>query len=349
MKRLFGIFLAAAAIALCAAPSASQAFQPLNQRWIDGAQYSKVIPAVAASGTLTYITTDEYGWPAWDGFVRQALDTGSSDPDAMGNVLNAMLGGAGYIDIHEARPGEVAMVNQRAATPGVTAGMCGGSWATACAFIGDSLPSNTFYNAASMSTWGYFGSAPVIRHETKHHLDWSCDQYVGGCPPTASQPVQCTSNPDTLQDCGGAARTVKQFDFENFLGAYTPDHPSQTSATLEASGWVTVKWNHDRKDGGYASPFKTNSITGVDVAFAFSTGPGAPWEWVGRLGCDERFGFCYGSEASGERGFDPYWAARFHCVAVRIEAPTVRLVAQSSQLGLNGSPPAGYWAPAGCW
>lgn len=319
-------------------------FNPPNERWIAQAEYNKVIPAVAASGELLWTAQDNYGWPTWMTSWRDinalSLDTGSSYALSLGNAI------APYINVREARAGETAHIRNRVESTAVGNAKCGAGFATACAYIFDALPANAYYKGALMSTYVFTGQAAVIQHEDYHLFAMACDQYVGGCPPTDDTTFQCTGNPETLMDCGLAARSPQYFDIITLFGAYVPDHAAGVNYELR-NGWLALSWNCARKDGGAASAFKDSRSAcrnATEVAFAFSKRGQAP-TWVGELGCGSQFGYCYTPDEANYRWFDQYWVQNFDCGYIRLENAPFRFVPQASDVFAG----EGWWQFVGCW
>lgn len=213
--------------------TAAYAFEPWNTRWWPGTTpaSSPMVVKVSVSAEMTWEARDEYGWSAWRSIVGRALDTGSSDPESMGNVLNAFLSDdrRGQIVIREAGPGEMPDMRHFGVTTAFLEAKCGSGFATACVQLLSTLPVPAWYKVASMIVWPYRSQAAVVRHETFHAIARACDQYKGGCPRADTgqweSQVVCTSNPDTLMDCAGAAATVTSFDYQTFVGAYAPNTP----------------------------------------------------------------------------------------------------------------------------
>lgn len=214
---LIGIFL------VVTAPTAG-AFQPPNDRLYPPLSYkSAVVESIKATNTATYVAIDNYGWSGWRSLVNQSLDTGSSYSNSLGNILTAAVPG---FTLREARPGEAPTIQQIAVTAAAQQTYCNdpSGWSVACAYLLNPLPAPTYYKASTMQLYPFVSQAAVIEHESFHHVARACDQYVGGCPPTNSQGVQCTGNPDSLMDCslGNAslsARWAQPFDVETFLQA----------------------------------------------------------------------------------------------------------------------------------
>lgn len=200
------------------APRVSESlFPPPNTRYIAYIDFNQVIPQVQSTGVLTWKAVDAFGWPGWRQVVAQSMDTGSPYAGSMGNILSYS------ITVREASGGELADVQLNAVATGFLEGKCGAGFATACAYLFDPRPSNTYYKAAAMITWPFTSNAHVICHEVcGHSVSHACDQYIGGCPPTDGQPFQCTSNPDTNMDCYNAARTMQPYDVVTYEGAYMP-------------------------------------------------------------------------------------------------------------------------------
>lgn len=192
------------------------AFEPPNQRYIAWMDYNQVLPQVQATGVVTWTSTDSFGWAGWRQVVADAMNTGSFYAGSFGNTL-------GYsITVREALPGELADLRLNAVPTGVLEAWCGAGFATACAYLLDARPANSYFKAASMISWPFVSNAAVIEHEEFHIVPHACDQYWGGCPPTDSAPFQCLGNPDTLMDCGNAARTIQPFDVVTYEGAMMP-------------------------------------------------------------------------------------------------------------------------------
>lgn len=214
------------ALSLLILASKTEAFEPWNQRHHPYAPVTMPLTTkVAATATLTWQAVDQYGWPEWAGVVSRSLDTSSPDANSLGRVYNRFLAseGRGQITVREHRAGERPDLQHFAVQTAFLEAKCG-SWATACVYITSPLPVPAYHKAAAMITWSYTSRAAVVRHETNHPLARACDQYRGGCPLAATgawEPtVQCTGNPDTLMDCGGAARTATSFDYVTFKTAY---------------------------------------------------------------------------------------------------------------------------------
>jgi len=205
------------------------AYEPRNVRHYPGVSAAWPMgQKVASTGTLTWSVSDQYGYPEWKQVVRQSLDSDSSDALSLARVLNGFLAseGRGQITIREARVGEAPDMTHYAVSAAFMEAKCGAAWATACVYLSVALPVPAYYKAASLILWGYPGAAPVVRHETFHTLARACDQYRAGCPLVSTglweSEVVCTGNPDTLMDCGGAARTATSYDYETFKTAYPP-------------------------------------------------------------------------------------------------------------------------------
>jgi hypothetical protein len=232
-------------------------FTPPNVRHHPGfPQNMPMTVKVGQTATMTWEAVDSYGWAAWRDVVSRSIDTDSSDAQSLGRVLNDFLRseGRGQITIREARSGESPDLRHFAVSTAFLEAKCG-TWATACIYGGVPLTVPAYYKAASMITWGYASQAPVVRHETHHTLARACDQYQGGCPRasdgTYASAVVCTGNPDTLMDCGGAARTATRFDYDTFVLAYPANTPflQQVPACVPTdyfADWgngVKARWN----------------------------------------------------------------------------------------------------------
>lgn len=271
------------------------AFTPPNVRHHPGfPQNMPMTVKVGQTATMTWEAVDNYGWAAWRDVVSRSLDTDSSDALSLGRVLNDFLRseGRGQITIREARSGEMPDLRHFAVSTAFLEAKCG-TWATACIYGGVVLTVPAYYKAASMITWGYASQAPVVRHETHHTLARACDQYQGGCPRAAdgtyASAVVCTGNPDSLMDCGGAARTATRFDYDTFVLAY----PANTGflqqvpacvpgPTVQWSSTVTATWNPcidpPRWEGsnGYSNyPGNPNDTEWTHGAIDYS--PCRPW------------------------------------------------------------------------
>ena len=207
------------------------AFEPWNQRHYPGSGLSPMVQKVGATSEMTWEALDGYGWPGWRDVVARSLDTNSTDSQSMGNALNFFLAqdGRGSILIKEKQGASIPDIRHHAVSTAFLEAKCGVSWATACVFLLNPIPVPAYYKAAAMTLWAYSSQAPVVRHETFHAIARACDQYRGGCPRADTgqweSAVICTGNPDTLMDCGGAARTVTAFDYETFVTAYPASTP----------------------------------------------------------------------------------------------------------------------------
>ena len=229
MRLFFAVLLFALAIVGAEFTiSKAFAFDPWNVRHYPGSTTtsSPTVNKVGATGTYTWQAIDQYGWADWRNVVARSLNTGSDDSDSLGNVYNRFLAAEnrGQIVIREAGPGEVPDGRHFGVSSAVMEAKCGAAWATACVFLLNPLPVPAYYKVASMMTWRYADAAAVVRHETNHALARACDQYRGGCPRASDgvweSQVICTGNPDSLMDCGGAARTATYFDYITFVTAY---------------------------------------------------------------------------------------------------------------------------------
>ena len=203
-------------LGVCAVRQA-EAFEPPNERLYPPLQYkSAIIEAIQVTRTATWQAVDNYGYPGWRGLIAEALDTGSADPNSLGNILSAAVPS---FAIREAVAGETPMVLQVAESAAAQQTHCNDpeGWSTACAYLLNPLPAPLYYKANAMLTYIRSGQKAVVQHETFHGVGRACDQYVGGCPPTNAQPVRCTGNPDTLMDCGLGARFAQPFDVDTFL------------------------------------------------------------------------------------------------------------------------------------
>lgn len=205
------------------------AFEPWNIRLWPGVSTSPMVQKVGITAEMTYEVVDSYGWNGWESVVARSLDTGSIDPDSLGNALNRFLASEnrGQISIRKAQGNEIPDMRHYSAQTAFVEAKCGGTgFYTACVYLLSPIPTPAYYKAANMIPWSYTSQAAVVRHETFHAIARACDQYRGGCPRTTDgvweSTVVCTGNPDTLMDCGGAARTVTSFDYETFKLAYAP-------------------------------------------------------------------------------------------------------------------------------
>ena len=168
-----------------------------------------------ATGVITWRATDAYGYPGLRDDVAAAYNTGSPYSQSLGNVM------AGYGVIREALPGETPDIEVVAADNAYVAAKCGGSFATACVdILSQTFPIHIWVSAPKMLTYTLVGRYAVLEHELWHPEAHACDQYIGGCPPTQGRAFQCTSNPDTLMDCNGAARYPVVYDMDSFFGVY---------------------------------------------------------------------------------------------------------------------------------
>lgn len=221
-------FVVALGVAFHAAAPAS-AFTPWNIPWWPGTTpaSSAMVQKVGSTSLMTWEAVDSYGYNGWRDLVARSLDTGSSDSDSEGNVLNRFLAGdkRGQITIREVRAGEVPDIRHYGAPSAFVDAKCG-EWGTACVYLLSARPVPAYYRVSAMIVWPYTSQAAVVRHETFHALARACDQYRAGCPRATDGVWEatfvCTGNPDTLMDCGGAARTVTAFDYATFIGAYDP-------------------------------------------------------------------------------------------------------------------------------
>lgn len=222
---LLSIFLL---VALLASAGRVEAFEPWNQRLYPGAPNgtTPMVQRVAATSTATWAYQDSIGWNGVEGVISRALDTGSSDPESLGNAYNSKLArdGRGQVTIRRALSGEAPDFVAYLVSSAVVSAKCNGEWATACVYLFNPLPVPSYFKAAAMMVWAERDAKAVFRHEFNHPFTRSCDQYPGGCPSasdgTWASSVYCTGNPDTLMDCGGAARTAMEFDYETLLIAY---------------------------------------------------------------------------------------------------------------------------------
>jgi hypothetical protein len=224
------------------------AFEPPNVRHHPGfPQNMPMTVKVGQTATMTWEAVDNYGWSGWRDVVRRSLNTDSDDPQSAGRVLNDFLRseGRGQITIREARAGETPDLKHFAVNTAFLEAKCG-TWATACIYGGVPLPVPAYYKAASMITWGYASQAPVVIHETCHTLCRACDQYVGGCPKasdgTWAPAVICTGNKDSVMDCGGAAKTIQQFDYDTFRLAYPANTPFLQQTPITYPFWDGDEW-----------------------------------------------------------------------------------------------------------
>ena len=209
--------------------AAAGAFEPQNIRWYPGSSTSSpMVAKVAATSTMTWEAINSFGYSGWRDVVDRSLSTGSSDTDSLGNTINRFLAAEnrGQIMIREIRPGESADILHFAVSSAFLEAKCGtGDWYTACVLLLNPVPGlSAYYRAAAMMPWPYTSQAAVVRHESFHAIGRACDQYRGGYPRASDGvwegQVVCTGNPDSLMDCGGAARTVTAFDYETFKGAF---------------------------------------------------------------------------------------------------------------------------------
>lgn len=304
-KFLLALTLAAAGFAATAA--VVTAFDPWNQRHYPNTTTSMPMTVkVGTTGELVWAAIDEYGYPEWRAHVSRALDSGSSDSDSLGNMINKALEARGLsrLTIREVRPGETPDLRHYAVSASFMEAKCGAAWATACVYLSVALPVPAYHKAASFLLWGYNGAAPVIRHETFHTLARACDQYRGGCPRASDGvwegSVVCTSNPDTLMDCAGAARTATAYDIETFITAYPATavflRPRACASTVDPT-WGGV-WDDCKKRW---------------------VGPDG-WEW------DPATGIRYAPDGIAEWGAcDPTWQGCWNI-------PTERWVAKGSSL-----------------
>ena len=223
MKRLLYLAIIVLAVILLSGPKVelAHADTPPNIRLYPNPQYpSYVVNSIKATGVATYRVVDNYGWAGWPALVSQALDTGSVYPNSLGNVLGAAVPS---FTLREARLDEAPTMLQIAESAAAQQTHCNHpeGWSVASAYLLNPLPAPTYYKAATMQLYGFVSQAAVIQHETFHHVARACDQYPGGCPLAATgawpQTVQCTGNPDTLMDCGLAARFAQPFDVDTFL------------------------------------------------------------------------------------------------------------------------------------
>jgi hypothetical protein len=233
----------------------ADAFEPPNIRHHPGfPPNTPMVVKVGQTSTMTWEAVDSYGWSGWRDVVSRSIDTDSTDALSLGRVYNDYLRSEnrGQIAIREARSGEAPDLKHFAVNTAFLEAKCG-TWATACIYGGVPLFVPAYYKAASMITWGYASQAPVVRHETNHTLARACDQYQGGCPRAADGvwvgTVACTGNPDTLMDCGGAARTATRYDYDTFRLAYPASTaflqvqvPDCGGPTVDHGG-VTATWN----------------------------------------------------------------------------------------------------------
>jgi hypothetical protein len=193
----------------------AEAYPPVNDRYFAYLDFNRLIPLVQDTGVITWRATDAYGWSAWHDIVARALNTGSSYQYSYGNVL------AAFVVVREAYPWETPILDVGAYDNGYVSAKCGGSFATACVdIISQSFPVHIWASAPKLQTYVSTGQDAVVEHETHHPTAHACDEYIGGCPPTQGLPLQCTGNPDTLMDCGLAARYPVQYDIDTFIGVY---------------------------------------------------------------------------------------------------------------------------------
>lgn len=237
--------------------SEADAFEPQNVRLYPGlTQNMPMTVKVGNTGVMTWEAVDSYGWSAWRDVVHESQSTDATDSLSLGRVINDFLRseGRGQIAVREARPGETPDQRHFAVSTAFLEAKCG-TWATACTHLSAPLPVPAWYKAAAMITWPAQSQRAVVRHESFHSLGRACDQYEGGCPKAATGlwpgTVRCTGNPDSLMDCGGAARTATRFDYDTFVLAYPPTTAflQQVPACLPTeyfADWpngVKARWN----------------------------------------------------------------------------------------------------------
>ena len=256
MTKLLAGLLFAFLVSMGVGYSIAQAFTPWNQRLYPGGSYNTpMIAKVTATSTMTWEVTDSFGWNGWADVVGRAIDTSSSYENSLGRIYNRYLQGEnrGQIVIRRANAGESPDIINHAVTTAFLEAKCG-DWATACVYLFNPLPVPAYYKAAAMITWPFESQSAVVQHEDNHALARSCDQYRGGCPLASTgqyeSQVICTGNPDTLMDCGGAARYAQRFDYDTFVLAYPPTAPflqvqvppPPCVPTAGSPCWVDGRW-----------------------------------------------------------------------------------------------------------
>ncbi len=269
MKLHLAAFLAALVLGLHV--SGALAFDPWNVRWWPGTTpaSSPMVVKVGATGVMTWEAVDSYGWPGWSGVVARALNTGASGSiDSEGNVINRFLTSEnrGQIEIRAARAGETPDIRHYAVSTAFADAKCG-NWGTACVYLLNERPVPAYYRAAAMIVWAESSQAPVVRHENFHALARACDQYRYACPSATTGvweagTMTCTGNPDTLMDCGGAARTVTAFDYATFVGAYAPStgflqvaSPCSSDPCWDGARWqFSNGWSFEPVSGVWFNP-----------------------------------------------------------------------------------------------
>jgi len=272
----------------------ADAFEPPNIRHHPGfPPNTPMVVKVGQTSTMTWEAVDSYGWSGWRDVVSRSIDTDSTDALSLGRVYNDFLRSEnrGQITIRESRAGEAPDLKHFAVNTAFLEAKCG-TWATACIYGGVPLFVPAYYKAASMITWGYASQAPVVRHETNHTLARACDQYQGGCPRASDGvwvgTVACTGNPDTLMDCGGAARTATRYDYDTFRLAYPANTPFLQQTPITYPFWDGDEWV-------FESGWKYNPSTPSPYY-------GTPGNWVHTNGTQE-FSFVTAVEG-GEQWFN---------------------------------------------
>lgn len=305
MNRILPALIVALVVAFAtiwSTPHEAAAFTPWNvPNWPGIAPGGSAMTArVGQTATVLWAATDSYGWPGWHDLVAQSLNTGSSDSDSYGNVLNRFLAseGRGQITVREATGTESPYIIENAVPTAFLEAKCG-DWATACVFLLNPLPVPAYFKAASMITWPYVSAAAVARHETNHPVSLACDQYKAGCPRLVDggydATVVCTGNKDTLMDCGGAATTVTAFDYATFKAAY----PATTGFLQPAAPCGDPCWNG--VEWVFGSHYSVNPATG----FWFDPNHAVVWAPCNSLGqhWSPRFGLW--QIPADRAGYDP--------------------------------------------
>jgi hypothetical protein len=232
----------------------AEAFPPPYDPFLPQYELSPVVPEIQRRGMQApYRVENTSGMlPRWAQQVSNALDSASPNSQSSGRIL------AQWINYYRDDANPVSI--HRADSTAAFESFCG-SWAIGCAQW-YTLPGVNRYRAAAMVAWGDDSVAAVVRHEDAHTTFNACDQYLHGDPTGdiadadlacrySGSSSTCTGNPDSIMDCGQAARFLQPYDVNVFLlryGIQQPAPPSCDGPTDPSWGgtWndCTKRWVH---------------------------------------------------------------------------------------------------------
>jgi len=275
MKAL-AVVLLASVLALLAgfAPSkqwvtSAHAFEPPYDPFLPQSHLSRVVPAIKAQGMLLkYRVENSSG--VLPRFVEQselAMHVGSQ---SYAGILSRWLR-AERVDFNH-------VITVRALSTATFEVVCGSGWAIGCAqwWL---LPGVANLRGPAMATWPDSSVIAVIQHEVHHIAATACDQYLHGGDPAADRAdvnrecvyppgasFVCTSNSETVMDCGGAARVLQAFDVDTFLERYglTRNDPRGPQVVVGKDGVTTISWSScNALNQRYTTDISINGSAGV--------------------------------------------------------------------------------------